>query len=179
MTAQPVEVRRLEGRRSEYRCQCGNVFTALRYNVANGNTASCGCARVRHGLAGSPIYSAWQNMRQRVTDHDRYPTYVNVQCDERWLTFDGFLANQPAGRPFEPGLCLSRVGDEGDYTPENARWLTRTENSQEQRRSEPKTHCRNGHEYTPENTKVGADGRYRCRTCAQERSRAYRAKVSS
>lgn len=36
------------------------------------------------------------------------------------------------------------------------------------------THCKNDHEYTPENTILRADGR-RCRTCANERNRRWRA----
>lgn len=37
------------------------------------------------------------------------------------------------------------------------------------------THCRNGHEYTPENTKLFRGSRS-CRTCAQESNRRYRAR---
>jgi hypothetical protein len=38
-----------------------------------------------------------------------------------------------------------------------------------------KTHCKNGHEFTPENTRILSDGERRCRTCVRERMRAYRA----
>ncbi len=31
-----------------------------------------------------------------------------------------------------------------------------------------KTHCLRGHEYTPENTKVRANGTWNCKTCARE-----------
>jgi len=34
-----------------------------------------------------------------------------------------------------------------------------------------KTHCRNGHEYTPENTVHRSDGYYRCKTCQSENRR--------
>jgi hypothetical protein len=44
------------------------------------------------------------------------------------------------------------------------------------RKPEPATHCRNGHEFTPENTYVFKQGRL-CRTCQQKRSkRAYERK---
>jgi hypothetical protein len=135
-------------------------------------------AVTKHGMAKTPLYKAWENMRQRVTNARVYPTYVNVGCDERWLTFQGFLDNQPAGRPFEPGLCLSRFGDEGDYSPENTRWLTRSENCREQKRPAPKTHCNKGHEYTPENTKPCGDY-HTCRICAVERTRQWRAKKAA
>lgn len=37
-----------------------------------------------------------------------------------------------------------------------------------------KTHCVNGHEYTPENTKLLRGGRRDCWTCQRERQAAYR-----
>ena len=72
-------------------------------------------------------------MRTRCTAvyQAKRPSYAGVRCDPRWATFEGFLANQPAGRPFEPGLVLARLGDTGDYTPENTRWATKAENSRE------------------------------------------------
>ena len=63
-----------------------------------------------------------------------HPTYEGVACDPRWATFEGFVANQPAGRPFEPGMQLTRPGDTGDYTPENCRWATKGENVAERNR---------------------------------------------
>jgi hypothetical protein len=36
-----------------------------------------------------------------------------------------------------------------------------------------KSHCANGHEFTPENTWMDAAGHRNCRTCRTERSRAY------
>jgi hypothetical protein len=38
-----------------------------------------------------------------------------------------------------------------------------------------KTHCTHGHEFTPENTQVRKNGSRACRTCAVERTRAWRA----
>jgi len=32
-----------------------------------------------------------------------------------------------------------------------------------------RTHCRRGHEFTPENTMIKPDGRRRCKQCAKER----------
>jgi hypothetical protein len=42
--------------------------------------------------------------------------------------------------------------------------------------SPPRTHCRNGHEYTPENTYINCDGHRRCRTCARLNTRRWQAK---
>lgn len=38
-----------------------------------------------------------------------------------------------------------------------------------------RTHCANGHEYSPENTRICPDGGRDCRTCDRERKRKERA----
>lgn len=53
-----------------------------------------------------------------------------IPNDPRWDTFPGFLAHPPQG-DWSPGACLCRNGDTGAYGPDNARWDTRTANSQE------------------------------------------------
>lgn len=40
-----------------------------------------------------------------------------------------------------------------------------------------KTHCPNGHEYTPENTYVFADGRRRCRRCRLDAAKRRRGRA--
>lgn len=41
-----------------------------------------------------------------------------------------------------------------------------------------KTHCKHGHEFTPENTSIGSRGGRICLTCKRERARAARAEAS-
>ena len=163
--------------RALYRCECGKEFVAQVGNVKSGNTKTCGCQRGTHRMTGTSLHKAWENMRQRAENRAGiYPTYIDVRVDERWSTFQGFLDNPPTtGRPFEPGLALSRYGDTGDYSPENARWLTRAENRAEQRKPEPKTHCPQGHPYDEENTYyVGT--KYHCRACHYAANLRYRAR---
>jgi hypothetical protein len=63
--------------------------------------------------------------------------------------------------------------------PEHLEPVTPAVNTQ---RGEPatKTHCKNGHEYTPENTYIrsgkGKGGKRDCRACGRERTRRYLAK---
>ncbi|MFF4489471.1 HNH endonuclease signature motif containing protein [Streptomyces sp. NPDC001544] len=42
-----------------------------------------------------------------------------------------------------------------------------------------KTHCDNGHEYTPENTRISTGGRRCCRACVREFNRARRARKAA
>lgn len=128
-------------------CDCGETVEGVRLgNLRNGHIVSCGCHRVEvartiatrraadggfiHGGNGTPLHGRWESMRSR--SNGRKPGYEHVKCDPRWATFEGFRDNPPTtGRPFAPDLVLARFGDQGDYTPENTRWLTKHENHME------------------------------------------------
>lgn len=128
-------------RMARLRCDCGNEVAVKTSDWRSGVTRSCGCLQreiavaqaTTHGQSGTKLFSAWQAMTARASENYQQKTgkYVGVTRDERWSTFEGFLANQPAGRPFEPGLVLARTGDVGPYSPENTRWATKSENARE------------------------------------------------
>lgn len=63
----------------------------------------------------------------------------------------------------------------GCVRPDHLRLLTLSENARNQR-SALKSHCINGHEYTPENTYATPGGHRQCRECHRVRVRAYKAK---
>lgn len=128
--------RRGRARYAMFRCDCGAEHETSLYNWVGGRLKSCGCQQGSgnrtHGLSRTPMYLAYSHMQSRTSEKGwaYYPTYKGTRRDPRWDTFDGFLAHPPAGE-FEPGKVLGRYGDAGDYTPENCRWLTRSENSRE------------------------------------------------
>lgn len=79
------------------------------------------------------IYIAWQNMLARSTPGSaiqRYtPSYVGVSRDPRWEQFSAFYEDM--GETYFEGACLARFGDTGDYTKDNARWVTKAQNARD------------------------------------------------
>lgn len=129
-------------------CSCGQEKTVVGRNLTSGTSKSCGCfqkeqasiTNTTHGFSHNSnkpnklekaFYSRWQGMKQRCSNSwwEIHPTYTGVGYCKLWETFEGFRNNQPEGRSYEIGLVLSRIGDQGDYTPENCKWVTKSENA--------------------------------------------------
>lgn len=81
--------------------------------------------------------------------------------------------------PKQPGQEIRHLdGDELNCRPSNLRWGTRSENVLDQVRhgvhnNASKTHCKQGHEFSPENTRPRENGGRRCITCARAAALKY------
>lgn len=80
-------------------------------------------------------YIAWVHMTQRCNNanHRSYKNYGGrgITVCERWLKFENFLAD--VGSAPSPKLTLDRINNDGNYEPENVRWATTKEQSENKR----------------------------------------------
>lgn len=116
-------------RRALFTCDCGRSYEATPRQVWRGVAKSCGCLqhRTTHGMSKTSFYASWCDMKTRSAREDG--TYAGVGMDPRWNTFETFKDDMLA--TWFPGAVLGRYGDEGDYRPDNCRWITRAENNRE------------------------------------------------
>lgn len=132
-------------------CECGSTVVVSASNLRRKSTKSCGCLRSematqhltignhnrKHGLTGTKLYVLWQCMKQRCTnplskDYKDYGGRGVAVCDE-WLNDFQAFYNWSYANGFKEGLSIDRINVNGNYEPNNCRWVDTKEQANNKR----------------------------------------------
>lgn len=130
---------------SLYRCHCGKTKEIRNHHVNKGISTSCGCyqksrlkeAALIHGMRFSREYRSWQSMKQRCLNpnHIAYASYGGrgITIHTPWIdSFENFYKDM-GDRP--EGYSIDRINNNDGYKPDNCKWSTHKEQSNNTRKS--------------------------------------------
>lgn len=120
-------------------CDCGNCTEVQLWSLRKGVTKSCGCYNKEivqqmfstHGMKGTRLYTIYRSMVSRCTyiknqHYDRYGGRGIKVCDE-WRNNPSAFFQWAVANGYSDELSIDRIDNDGDYAPDNCRWITQKE----------------------------------------------------
>lgn len=129
------------------KCKCGKEIIRTAWQIKASHPKSCGCfiqarhgntsnhkSTTKHGLANKhPLYKCWKNMKTRCYNpkNKNYKSYGDkgiIVCNE-WKNDSTAFLKWAFANGWLKGLSIDRINNNGNYEPENCRFISGSENT--------------------------------------------------
>ena len=127
-------------------CDCGNKHACYGADLRQGKVKSCGCLRNErvketigtHHSSKEKLWYVWNDMRYRCEKsyHHAYKHYGDrgVKVCKEWHDYINF-ENWAIDNGYAVGLTIDRINVNGNYEPNNCRWIPQSEQVKNTRRN--------------------------------------------
>jgi hypothetical protein len=122
------------------KCDCGNTKAVMGSALRSGKTKSCGCLsrekliernttqHAIHRMTGIKLYKTWTGIKNRCYNQKsaHYQNYGKrgISMCEEWRNSFVEFNKWCRDNGYRVGLSIDRINNDGDYEPDNCRWVT-------------------------------------------------------
>lgn len=126
-------------------CICGVKRNVVEHALKSGKSKSCGCLKgkfvsncvKKHGESGTRLYNIWRSMKQRCyyQKHMAFHNYGGrgISICKEWLSNKILFFVWARSHGYKDTLDIDRINNNGNYSPDNCRFVTKKENNNNRR----------------------------------------------
>lgn len=114
-------------------CDCGNIKVVRLAHLIRNKIKSCGClSGTNHGECKTHLYGIWRGMKNRCYGNKTVQPHLykdkGITVCSEWMKYLG-LKEWAMKNGYKEGLQIDRIDNSKGYCPENCRFVTPKENT--------------------------------------------------